>query len=92
MQRCEEEFIAEAVKIEGWSWQVTFRPKVKLTWQDHVQPVIYRSRDHDITITFPLRRELRRTCRYECNLVKNLPTHWETGEENRETNENILAP
>ena len=31
-------------------------------------------------------------CKYECNLVKNLPTHWETGEENRETNENILAP
>ena len=26
------------------------------------------------------------------NLVKNLPTHWGTGKENRETNENILAP
>ena len=27
------------------------------------------------------------------NLVKNLPTHWwETEKENRETNENILAP
>ena len=52
------------------------------------------TRDHNITIAFPLRRELRRTCRcrYECSLVKNLPTHWETEEENRETNENILAP
>ena len=60
----------------------------------HVQPVICRSLDHDITIAFPLRREPRRTYRYryECNLVKNLPTHWGTGEENRKTNENILAP
>ena len=49
-----------------------------------MQSVTYRSRDHDITIAFPLRRELRQTCRYEYNLVKNLPTHWETGEENRE--------
>ena len=65
-------------------------------WLDHVQPVICRSRDHDITIAFSLRREFRRTCRcryrYEYNLVKNLPTHWGTGEENRKTNENILAP
>ena len=52
------------------------------------------SHDHDITIAFPLRRELRQTygCRYECSLVKNLPTLWETGEEDQETNENILAP
>ena len=51
----------------------------------HVQPVICRSLDHDITIAFPLRRELRRTyrCRYECSLVKNLPTQWETEEENQ---------
>ena len=53
------------------------------------------SHDHDITIAFPLKRELRRTYgyKYECSLVKNLPTQWrETGEENRESNENILAP
>ena len=25
------------------------------------------------------------------SLVKNLPTHWGTGKENRKTNENILA-
>ena len=25
------------------------------------------------------------------SLVKNLPTYWKTGEENRDTNENILA-
>ena len=31
-------------------------------------------------------------CKYEYNLVKNLSTHWEIGEENRETNETILAP
>ena len=49
--------------------------------------------DHDIIIAFSLRRELRQIygCRYECSLVKNLSTHWETGEENQETNENILA-
>ena len=52
------------------------------------------SYDHNIIIAFPLRHELRQTygCRYECSLVKNLPTNWETGEENQETNENILAP
>ena len=94
MRRCEEKFIAEAVKIERWSWPVTYKPRFKVTWQDHVQLVIYRSCDHDITIAFPLKRELRQTCRYryECNLVKNLPTYWEIGEENRETKENILAP
>ena len=60
----------------------------------HVQPVIYRSLNYDITIVFPLRRETRLTYRYryECNLIKNLLTHWGTGVENRETNENILAP
>ena len=59
-----------------------------------MQPVICRSLDHDITIAFLLRCEPRQTYRYryECNLVKNLPTHWENEEENRETNENILAP
>ena len=58
-----------------------------------MQPVICKSRDHDITIAFPLEHELCRTyrCRYEYSLVKNLSTHLETGEENRETNENILA-
>ena len=65
---------------------------IKPTWLDHVQSVICRSCNHDITIAFPLWRELRQTCRYECSLVKNLPTHWETGKENREINENILAP
>ena len=63
----------------------------KITWQDHVQPVTYKSRDHDITIAFFLRRELRQTCMYKGNLVKNLPTHWESKEENQKTNENILA-
>ena len=65
---------------------------IKLTWLDYVEPVICRSRDHDITIAISLGRELRQTFRYECSLVKNLLTHWEIGEENRETNENILAP
>ena len=51
--------------------------RVKLTWLDHVQSVIYRSRDHNITIAFPLRRKLRQTCKYECSLVKNIPTHLE---------------
>ena len=58
--------------------------------------MIYLSLDPDIAITFSLRRKFRQTYRckykYEYNLVKNLPTHWGTGEENRETNENILAP
>ena len=59
-----------------------------------MQPVICRSRDYNIAIAFPLRRELRQMygCRFECSLVKNLPTHWGIGEENRETNEKILAP
>ena len=59
----------------------------------HVQPVICKFLDHDITIAFPLRRELRQTYRYRyvCNLVKNLLIYWGTGEENWETNENILA-
>ena len=67
---------------------------IKLTRLDHMEPVICRSHDHDITIASPLRRELRRAyrCRYECCLVKNLSTQWETEEENRETNEKILAP
>ena len=51
----------------------------------------YRSHDHDITIAILLRHELRQTCRYKYNLVKNLSTHWEIKEENRKTNENILA-
>ena len=29
--------------------------------------------------------------RYECSLVKNLPTYEEIEEKNRETNENVLA-
>ena len=60
----------------------------------HMQTVIYRSLDHDITIAFPLRRELCQTYkyRYECSLIKNLSIHWKTGEKNRETNKNILAP
>ena len=63
-------------------------------WQDYVQPVIYRSYDHDITIAFLSRHELCQACRfrYEYNLIKNLSTYWETEKENRETNENILAP
>ena len=49
--------------------------------------------DHDITIAYLLRRKLRQMyrCRYECGLLKNLPTYWKTGEENEETNENFLA-
>ena len=56
--------------------------------------MICRFLDHDITIVFSLRHKLYQTyrCKYECSLVKNLPTHWETEEENREINENILAP
>ena len=56
--------------------------------------MICKSLNYDITIAFFLRRELREMykCKYECSLVKNLLTHWETGEENREINENILAP
>ena len=60
-------------------------------WQDHMQPMTYRSRDHDITIAFLFRRELHQIYKYKGNLVKNLPSHWETGEENRKINENILA-
>ena len=58
-----------------------------------MQPVIYRSRNYDIIIAFTLRYELYQTCRckYEYNLVKNLPTHWETRKENRKINKNILA-
>ena len=51
MRWCEEKFIAEAVKIEKWSSPVTYKPSVKFMWQDYVQPVIYRSRDHDITFS-----------------------------------------
>ena len=51
-----------------------------------MQPMIYKSHNHDITIAFPFRRELRQMCKYECNLVKNLPTNWETRKENRVTN------
>ena len=59
-----------------------------------MQPVICRSCDRDITIAFPLKREFCQTyrCKDECSVVKNLSTHCEIGEENRETNENILAP
>ena len=46
--------------------------KAKLMLLDHVQSMIYRSRDYNITIIFPLRRELRQMYRYECSLVKNL--------------------
>ena len=51
------------------------------------------SYDHDITIGFPLRRELCQMygCRYKCSLINNLSTYWKTKEENREINENILA-
>ena len=42
---------------------------------DHVRFVIYKFRDHDITIVFPLRYKLRQICRYECSLVKNFPTN-----------------
>ena len=86
---------AKACKILWWKnnisklyvgWVI-----VKLTWLDYVQPVICKSHDNDIIIAFPLKRELRQTCRYEYSLIKNLPTYWGTGEENRETNENILA-
>ena len=49
--------------------------RVKLTWLNHVQLVISKSRDYDITIAFPLKCEIRQMCRYECNLVKNLLTY-----------------
>ena len=53
------------------------RMRIKLTWQDHVQYVIYKSNNYDITIAFSSRRKLRQTYRfnYECKLVKNLPTY-----------------
>ena len=56
--------------------------------------MICRSRDYDITIVFLLGRELYQTYRYryECSLVKNLPTYRETEEENWKTNKNILVP
>ena len=38
----------EARKVGRWSSRIG-REKVKLTGLDHVQPVIYRSRDHNIT-------------------------------------------
>ena len=60
-------------------------------WLDHVQLVIYKSHDHDIIIAFSLKHKLRQTCRYEYSLIKNLSTYWETGDENRGTNKNILA-
>ena len=83
---------AEACKILGWKNEVDKWREGWLTWLDHVQPVICRSRNYDITIAFLFRRELCQTCRYECSLVKNLPTPWETREENRKINKNILAP
>ena len=60
-----------------------------MIWVNHM----IESHGYDITIAFSLRRELWQTygCRYEYSLVKNLPTHWETREKNREINENILA-
>ena len=67
------------------------RKKTKFTWLDHVQLMIYRSRNHDITIVFPFERELSWMCRHENSLVENLLTHWETGEEIRKTNENIIG-
>ena len=57
--------------------------------------MICKSLDHDIIIAFSLKHELRQTYRYKygykCSLVKNLQTHGEIGDENRETNKNILA-
>ena len=60
-----------------------------MIWVNHITG----SYDHDITIAFLFERELRQTYgyKYECSLVKNLPTHWRTGKEKRETNESILA-
>ena len=82
---------AEVCKILGWKDEVGKSRVSWLTWLDHVQPMIWRSRDHDITIAFPFRRKLHWIYRYECSLVKNLPTHWGTREENRETYKSILA-
>ena len=64
------------------------------SWLDCMQPVIYKSCDHDIIIAFSLRHELRQTYRgrYEYNLIKNLLTYWETPKGNQKTNVNILAP
>ena len=50
-----------------------------------MQPVIYRSFVHNMTIAFLLRRELRQMykCKYEFSFIKNLPTQWrETEMEN----------
>ena len=74
---------AKVYKILGWKDEVIKSRVDWLTWLNHVQPVIYESRDHDIITAFSLRRELRQTYkyRYKCSLVKNLLTHWETGED-----------
>ena len=70
---------AEVCKILEWKDEVGKSRvgwvMVKLTWLDHMQPVIYKSRDCDITIAFSLRHKLRQTFKYECSLVKNLLTY-----------------
>ena len=51
-----EEDEIEAYKILGWKDEVGKSRAgwvmIKLTWLDHVEPVICRSRDHDITSPF----------------------------------------
>ena len=53
----------EACKILGWKDEVGKSRAgwvmIKLTWLDHVEPVICRSRDHDITIARSMRTSLR---------------------------------
>ena len=84
---------AEECKILGWKDEIIKSRVDWLTWLNHVQCVICRSHDLNIIIFFSLRHKLRWSyrCRYEYSLVQNLSTHWETREENQETNKNILA-
>ena len=59
-----EEDEAEAYKILGWKDEVGKSRVGWLTWLDHVQSVICKSRDDDITIVFPVRFELCQIYRY----------------------------
>ena len=53
-----EEDEVEACKILGWKDEVGKSRAgwvmIKLTWLDHVEPVICKSRDHDITLVLIL--------------------------------------
>ena len=78
MRLIEKIFVTKQKKLEDEVNKSRIVPeRAKLTWLDHMQSVIYRSYNHNITIAFFLRHKLRQTyrCKYEYNLIKNLPTH-----------------